>query len=125
VEKIGCGTRPDKGAETGWPGPSYAQARRQTMLGLISIAITVAVAWFGYGAARRFVRQRLRYVDGAHWAGSAIIAAVGATLIAWPVAWLLPLVGVGTAVAFGLAVGLGTRAGSADIKRGDRLTDER
>lgn len=95
------------------------------MLGLLSIAITLGVAWFGYGTARRFVRERLRYVDGAGSLGSALVAGLGAALVAWPVAWLLPLVGAGTALTFGIAVALGTRAGGADIKQGHYLTDGR
>ena len=93
------------------------------MFGFFSVVITIGAAWFGYGTARRFVRERLRYVDGARSSGAAVIAAVGATLIAWPVVWILPLISGGTAVAFGIAVGLGTRAGSHDIKHGYTLTD--
>lgn len=95
------------------------------MFGFLSIVITLGAAWLGYGTARRFVRERLRYVDGALSSGAAVVAAVGATLIAWPVAWILPLVTGGTALAFGIAVGLGTRAGAHDIKSGYTLTDGR
>lgn len=95
------------------------------MLGLVSLAISFASVWFGYGTARRFVRERLRYVDGALTGGAAIIAGLGAAVVAWPVAWLLPLVGGGTALAFGLAVGLGARAGATDVKQGYRLSDGR
>ena len=91
------------------------------MLWLLSMVITMAAAWFGYGTARRFVRERLRYVDGAQTGGAAIVAGLGATILAWPVAALLPLVTSGTAVAFGLAVGLGTKAGASDVKQGYRL----
>ena len=93
------------------------------MFGILSIVISLGAAWFGYGTARRFVRERLRYVEGALTSGAAIVAAVGATVIAWPVAWLLPLVGGGTALAFGIAVGLGTRAGASDVKTGYQLRD--
>lgn len=95
------------------------------MLGLLSMVISIAAAWFGYGTARRFVRERLRYVDGALTSGAALIAGAGATLVAWPVAWILPLVTGGTALAFGIAVGLGTRAGSQDVRNGYRVTDGR
>lgn len=91
------------------------------MLGFLSLVISLGAAWFGYGAARRFVRERLRYVDGALTGGAAIVAGVGAFVIAYPVAWLLPLVTGGTALAFGLAVGLGARAGASDVKHGYRL----
>lgn len=95
------------------------------MLGLLSLAITLGAAWFGYGTARRFVRERLRYVDGAGSLGAAVAAGLGAALLAWPVAWLLPLVGGGTALAFGISVALGARAGGADLKHGYRITDGR
>lgn len=91
------------------------------MFWFLSMVITMGAAWFGYGTARRFVRERLRYVDGAQTAGAAIIAAIGATVLAWPVAALLPLVTGGTAIAFGLAVGLGAKAGATDLKQGYRL----
>lgn len=92
------------------------------MLGFLSMVIALGAAWFGYGTARRFVRDRLRYVDGALTSGAAIVAGVGATLVAWPIAWLLPLVTGGTALAFGIAVGLGARAGASDVKHGYRIT---
>ena len=92
------------------------------MFGFFWIVATLGVAWFGYGTARRFVRERLRYVEGALTSGAAIVAAIGATLIAWPLVTLLPIVSTGTALAFGLAVGLGTRAGATDVKSGNQIT---
>lgn len=91
------------------------------MLGFLSLVISLGAAWVGYGGARRFVRERLRYVDSALTGGAAIIAGVGAFVVAYPVAWLLPLVTGGTALAFGLAVGLGAKAGASDVKQGYRL----
>lgn len=91
------------------------------MFGFLSIVITLGAVWFGYGTARRFVRERLRYVDGALTGGAAIVAAIGATVVAWPLAWFLPLVTGGTAIAFGIAVGLGARAGASDVKDPYRL----
>ncbi len=93
------------------------------MFGLIGLAISFGVSWFGYSAARRFVRERLRYVDAALSPGAAIMAGLVAAIVAWPVAWLLPLIGPGTAIVFGLGTGLGARAGATDVKRGYRITD--
>lgn len=93
------------------------------MLGFLSLVITLGAAWFGYGTARRFVRERLRYVEGALTGGAAIFAGVVAAIALAPVAWLVPLVTGGTALAFGLAVGLGTKAGAADVKRGYYVSD--
>ena len=93
------------------------------MFGMITLALALGAAWFGYGTARRFVREKLRHVEGALTPGAAIVAGVGAAIVLSPLAWLLPLVTGGTAVAFGLGVGLGTRAGASDVKRGFRITD--
>jgi hypothetical protein len=90
---------------------------------MFGILLTLGVVWFGYGTARRFVRERLRYVDSALTPGAAIIAAVAATAIAWPIMYILPIVTTGTALAFGLAVGVGTRAGATDVKQGYRISD--
>jgi hypothetical protein len=93
------------------------------MLGLLVLAATIGASWFGYSTARRFVRERLRYVDAALSPGAAILAAIGAAIVAYPVVWLLPFVGPPTAIIFGLGVGLGSRAGASDVKRGYRITD--
>ena len=95
------------------------------MWGLITLAVTIAVSWIGYGTARRFVRERLRYVEAALRPGAAIVAGVVAMLVAIPVVSLvhiIPLLGSlisgGTALVFGLSVGLGVRSGAQDVKRG-------
>ena len=95
------------------------------MFGLLALAVTFAVSWVGYGAARRFVRERLRYVEAALRPSAALIAGIVAMLVAAPVVsvlhwlpvlgWLVP---GGTALVFGLSVGLGVRSGAQDVKRG-------
>ncbi len=92
------------------------------MLGLIGLAVAFGVSWFGYSSARRFVRERLRYVDAALSPGAAVMAGLVAAIVAYPVMWLLPLVGPGTAIVFGLGTGLGARAGAVDVKRGYRIS---
>jgi len=77
----------------------------------------------GYGTARRFVRDRLRFVDAAHKPSVAIIAGVAGFLIALPlvsVVSLVPLVhlGIGSALTMGLSVGMGVSAGSRDVRLG-------
>lgn len=91
------------------------------MFGLLWFVISLGAAWVGYGGARRFVRERLRYVDGALAGGAPFVAGIGAFLVAFPVVWLLPLVTTGTAIAFGFGVGLGSKAGASDVKNGYRL----
>ncbi|HEX6534785.1 MAG TPA: hypothetical protein VF041_09305 [Gemmatimonadaceae bacterium] len=88
------------------------------MIGLVEIALTGAVVLLGYVNSRHFVRTRLRYVDAMQRWMTPWIAGAGAALVAAPVAWLLPLVGAGTAVLFGLAVGTGVAHGARDARRG-------
>ncbi|HYW32038.1 MAG TPA: hypothetical protein VE869_11070 [Gemmatimonas sp.] len=88
------------------------------MFTIISIILSFAIAIVLHSTTRRFVRNRLRYVDAvqkmiAPW------AAGGATLLAsLLVVGLLPVVGVGTAITAALAVGSGVAAGARDIRRG-------
>lgn len=88
------------------------------MFAIISLALSIAAGWAGFGGARRFVRRRLRYVDAVQKGGTALIAGIGAAVVAAPIVWLLPLVSAATAVVFGVSVGLGVRAGAADVRRG-------
>ncbi len=95
------------------------------MFGLIALAVTVVASWVGYGAARRFVRERLRYVESAQKPIGAVIAGLVAFLLAGAVVSVITLfpllhyvVGGGTALIFGASVGLGVRSGARDVKRG-------
>jgi hypothetical protein len=89
------------------------------MIELIALALTVGSAIGGYLAARRFVSDRLRYVDAIQRPGIPLVAGVGAALLAAPVVWLLPLFGAGTALLFGAAVGVGVSVGRREIRRAD------
>jgi hypothetical protein len=84
---------------------------------LISLAIAVLAAVLGYSAARNFVARRLRYVDAAQTPLAPVVAGFGAWLIALPVVALIPFVGAGTAITFGLAVAGGVATGARDIRR--------
>jgi len=83
----------------------------------IGFAATVAATVFGYIAARRFVEQKLRYVDSIHTLKAPIVAGVVAALVAAPIVWLLPLVGGGTAIMFGASVALGVSNGSREVRK--------
>jgi UDP-N-acetylmuramyl pentapeptide phosphotransferase/UDP-N-acetylglucosamine-1-phosphate transferase len=85
----------------------------------IAFIAAAVSAIFGYNVAKRFVRDRLRYVDGAHKATTPIIAGIGAYLVAMVAVALLPIVGIGTAIVFGLSVAFGTAAGSREVKSGN------
>ena len=87
------------------------------MIGLIVILVAGAAAFFGFRETRRFVRRRLRYVDAIHSGKAPFVAGAAATLVAGPVVMLLPWVGAGTALLFGLGVGSGFAAGAKDIHR--------
>jgi hypothetical protein len=84
---------------------------------LISMAIALAVAAFGYLQAKSFVQSKLRFVDAVHHFAAPLLAGIAAILIAMPVVWLLPLVGKGTAILFGLGVGAGVSSGARDIRK--------
>lgn len=85
---------------------------------LISFAIATLVAIVLHGSTRRFVRNRLRYVDAvqkslAPWLAGGAVFLVGSAAVG-----LLPLVGVGTALTAAFAVGSGVAAGARDIRQG-------
>ena len=92
---------------------------------IIVLGVSFAISWLSYGTARRFVRERLRYVEAALTPGAAVIAGIIAMVVAAPIVSVLgfipllgSLIGGGTALVFGLSVGLGARAGANDVKRG-------
>jgi hypothetical protein len=84
---------------------------------MIGTLIIGAVAVVSYFQARGWVRRRLRFVDAVQNPLAPIIAGTVAAVIAGPVVWLLPFVGLGTALLFGGGVGLGVLHGARDIRR--------
>jgi hypothetical protein len=87
---------------------------------LLAIGISLLVTSFGFAVARKYVRDRLKYVDAVHTMKAPIIAGLVAWALFMPLT-VFPLLGLGTAIVFGLSVGLGVRAGAKDIRIG-RLT---
>jgi hypothetical protein len=87
------------------------------MFTIISMAIAFAVAVIGYVQARSYVQTKLRFVDAVQHFAAPILVGVAAMLIATPVVWLLPLIGKGTAILFGLGVGAGVSSGARDIRK--------
>ena len=88
------------------------------MLGfLIAFVLSSAAVIIGFTQAKDFVSRRLRYVDAAHSPIAPVVAGVGAALVASLIVSLLPVLGTGTALAFGLSVGLGVAAGNKEIRR--------
>ena len=72
---------------------------------------------YGHVKSRQYVRTRLRFVDAAHHPLLPWIAGAGAAALAAPVVWVLPVVGAGTALLFGVGVGSGVALGARDVKR--------
>lgn len=77
---------------------------------MVTFLIGVAALAGGFVATRSFVRRRLRFVDAIHRPSAPLIAGLAAGAVALPVA-ALPLVTVGTAVAFGVGVAGGVASG--------------
>lgn len=88
------------------------------MFTLLYFVIATIAATLLYNSTRRFVRNRLRYVDAVQ-RGIAPWAAGGAVfLITLLIAGPIPFLGIGTAITAGLAAGTGVAAGARDIRRG-------
>jgi hypothetical protein len=86
------------------------------MFFLITALIAIAASTVGYIQARRFVSSRLRFVDAAQNRFMPVVAGVGSALLALLVVPFLPLVGAGTALSIGLAVGAGAAVGAKDVR---------
>lgn len=83
----------------------------EAIAGAVAIAASGGAAVLGYLKSRDFVIRRLRFVDAARSPAAPWVAGTVAGLAAAPVVMLLPIIGGGTALLFGAAVGVGTRAG--------------
>ena len=86
------------------------------MFTFLAYTLAGAVAIWGHIQSRRWVRTRLRFIDGMQNPAVPVVAGVAAALLAAPVVWLLPIVGGGTALLFGLGVGSGVMLGAKDTK---------
>ncbi len=80
------------------------------MLGLLLAAGALAA---GFVVTRDFVRRRLRFVDVVQRPSAPVVAGVVAAAALMPVA-ALPLITMGTAVAFGVGVAGGVASGRKD-----------
>ena len=86
------------------------------MMALIILLVLGAVGVGSFALTRRFVRERLRYVDAVQKKRVALLAGGVAAVAALPVVALLPVVGAGTAVLFGGGVGFGVYKGARDVR---------
>jgi hypothetical protein len=87
------------------------------MFELLGVVVAAGATAVGYLRSRSFVARRLRYVDAVQSPVAPVVAGVAAAAVAAPVVWVLPIVGAGTALLFGVGVGVGTRAGVRLIRR--------
>src|SRR5687768_15681972 len=63
--------------------------RRTSMIEIIGLAITFGATIVGHVGARRFVRERLRFVDAVQRRRAPWIAGGAALLLATPIAWVI------------------------------------
>lgn len=77
---------------------------------MLWLAVTAAALVGGFVLSRNFTRRRLRYVDAIKKPSAPLIAGAAAAAVALPVA-ALPIITIGTAVAFGVGVASGVASG--------------
>ena len=77
---------------------------------MLWLAVSAAALIGGFVVTREFVRRRLRFVDAIQKPAAPWIAGAAAAIVALPVT-LLPVVTVGTALAFGIGVAGGVASG--------------
>jgi hypothetical protein len=88
------------------------------MFEILALAITGIVTVGSYIKTRDFVYYRLRFVDRVQQPAAPLVVGAAAAVVALPVVAIVPLIGAGTALLFGAAVGAGTRAGAYRIRNG-------
>ncbi len=84
---------------------------------MVEIIIAATVGVFGYAKSRRFVKSRLRFVEGVRKPYVPVLAGGAAAAAAAPLVWLLPIIGTATAVVFGASVGAGVVSGRKDLDK--------
>ena len=86
------------------------------MFVVLSFLVSLALVTLAYAQSRNFVIRRLRYVDAVQNVLAPVIAGLGTAAITWPIFAVLPLVGLGTALSVGFAVGAGVAAGARAVR---------
>jgi hypothetical protein len=77
---------------------------------MLWLAVSAAALMGGFVVTRGFVRSRLRFVDAIQKPAAPLIAGAAAAVVALPIT-MLPIVTIGTAVAFGIGVAGGVASG--------------
>jgi hypothetical protein len=91
-----------------------------TLLALTAFAIFTTAAVGSYLLSRSFVQRRLRFVDAIRGPLVPLAAGAAAFLIALPFT-LLPVVGIATALVFGVGTAFGTASGVRALNRADNI----
>lgn len=86
------------------------------MIEFLFLATAGAGMGISYVKVRDFVRERLRFVDAAQKRSAPWLAGVATTLALSPVVAILPVLGAGTAVVFGVVVGTAVRKGQRETR---------
>jgi hypothetical protein len=87
------------------------------VLQLLAFAATSAAVIVGFVQSKSFVTRKLRYVEAVHTRRAPWIAGLGAAVVAGLAVALIPVLGAGTAIAFGVSVGFGVAAGAREVRR--------
>ncbi|MGH7522458.1 MAG: hypothetical protein ACREMI_14375 [Gemmatimonadales bacterium] len=77
---------------------------------MLWLAVSAAALIGGFFVTRDFVRRKLRFVDAVQRPSAPLIAGAAAAVVALPIT-LLPVVTIGTVVAFGIGVAGGVASG--------------
>jgi hypothetical protein len=77
---------------------------------MLWLAVSAAALIGGFAVTRGFVRRKLRFVDAIQRPSAPLIAGAAAAVVAWPLT-ALPIITIGTAVAFGIGVAGGVASG--------------
>ena len=84
----------------------------------IELLLALGVSGYGYFKTRRFVRERLRFVDAVQRPATPIAAGVATGLATGVVVFLVPFIGGLTIpVLTGIGIGVGISHGAKDSKR--------
>lgn len=85
------------------------------MIEFLFLAAAGAGMGISYVKVRDFVRSRLRFVDAAQRRSAPWLAGVATTLALSPIVAVLPVLGAGTAIVFGVVVGTAVRKGQREV----------
>lgn len=78
------------------------------------LIVTGVASIGGYITVKKFVRDRLRFVEGVHRPGVPLISGIAASLVTMPTAIILTPI---APILFGIGIGTGVAAGRRDLKR--------